>query len=242
MDEPMKKILFILGCLLISPLTLAQDDALTPYEIALERILEAERTGATYLDLSGLQLTKLPPEIGNLTLITRLHLSDNQLTTLPSEIGNLINLQLLYITENQLTNLPPEIGKLYNMEILVLNHNVLESLPPEIGNLNNLCHLGLASNNLWHLPTEMGNLETLTQQKSYCILNLDDNPLTPPAEITWQGIPAILDYIQNQALWHLQKLIASVATGFGIVALLILGVRWRTRRTHRKSKRKNDAI
>ena len=39
--------------------------------------------------LSGNQLTTLPPEIGQLTALTRLNLFDNQLTTLPPEIGQL---------------------------------------------------------------------------------------------------------------------------------------------------------
>ena len=43
----------------------------TPEEIAKERIEEARRTGATYLSLSGLNLTRLPPEIGQLTQLMR---------------------------------------------------------------------------------------------------------------------------------------------------------------------------
>ncbi len=37
----------------------------------------------TYLDLTGNQLTELPPEIRNLTQLTLLGLNDNQLTELP---------------------------------------------------------------------------------------------------------------------------------------------------------------
>ncbi|MEO1255813.1 MAG: hypothetical protein AAFY41_13170 [Bacteroidota bacterium] len=56
--------------------TQAQDD---PYQIALERITEAEETGATILYLSALGLTELPPEIGNLTNLQLLYLYGNQL-------------------------------------------------------------------------------------------------------------------------------------------------------------------
>ncbi|MCH7802238.1 MAG: hypothetical protein IIC24_11960, partial [Chloroflexi bacterium] len=58
----------------------------TPEQIALERIRDAERNGRTALDLDGLRLRELPPEIGNLTNLTNLALVSNQLTELPTEV------------------------------------------------------------------------------------------------------------------------------------------------------------
>ncbi len=55
----------------------------TANEVALRRIAEARRTGATTLDLSSLDLTALPPEISQLTALTELDVSNNQLTALP---------------------------------------------------------------------------------------------------------------------------------------------------------------
>jgi hypothetical protein len=63
MTHARKVLIFILLCLLALPLH-AQEK--TGYEIALERIEAARVSGATQLDLSGLGLTALPPEIGQL--------------------------------------------------------------------------------------------------------------------------------------------------------------------------------
>ncbi|MBE9561738.1 MAG: leucine-rich repeat domain-containing protein, partial [Proteobacteria bacterium] len=46
----------------------------------------------TELSLGSNQLSSLPPEIGNLTQLTKLYLIGNQLSSLPPEIGNLTQL------------------------------------------------------------------------------------------------------------------------------------------------------
>ncbi len=81
----------------------------------------------------------MPPEIGQLTLLTKLKLDNNQLTALPAEIGQLTQLTSLSLSRNKLTALPPEIGLLVNLkepteswEGLQLGNNPLKSPPPEI--------------------------------------------------------------------------------------------------------------
>jgi hypothetical protein len=61
------------------------------YDEALKRIEACRRKGTqrTFLDLSTLGLTQVPPEIGQLTALTQLALHNNQLTSLPPEIGQL---------------------------------------------------------------------------------------------------------------------------------------------------------
>jgi Leucine-rich repeat (LRR) protein len=49
-----------------------------------DKIRRAQETGATSLDLQGLNLTSLPSEIAQLTQLTQLDLSSNQLTELPT--------------------------------------------------------------------------------------------------------------------------------------------------------------
>jgi hypothetical protein len=56
----MKNLILLLCLLVFTHISLAQDETQTPYGIALERILEADRIGATTLDLTGLGLTELP--------------------------------------------------------------------------------------------------------------------------------------------------------------------------------------
>ena len=78
-------------------------------EEVLSRINQAALKEASELDLSGLGLKSLPPQVGNLTNLTFLDLEHNELTALPSEIGYLTNLTGLGLAGNQLTRLPPEI-------------------------------------------------------------------------------------------------------------------------------------
>ena len=54
---------------------------------ANRRIAEALTAGRTSLDLSGLGLTEVPAELGQLTNLTTLTLSRNQLVSVPAELG-----------------------------------------------------------------------------------------------------------------------------------------------------------
>jgi hypothetical protein len=118
----------------------------------------------------------LPPEIGNLTALTRLYLWDNAVTALPPEIGDLAALVWLDLDSNALTALPPQIGNLGALENLFVDYNALSAIPPEIGNLAALRSLSIAGNALTGLPAEIGNLTALTE------LYLGKNALTalPP--------------------------------------------------------------
>jgi Leucine-rich repeat (LRR) protein len=121
--------LLIIGLVLSGTLAHAQDAA---YLTAWRAILEARETTATTLDLSYLDLTTVPPEIGQLSGLQELKLVGNALTALPPEIGLLSNLQNLYLSYNHLTTLPPEIGQLSSLQTLDLLENPLTTPPPEV--------------------------------------------------------------------------------------------------------------
>jgi internalin A len=276
---------FLLLCLLLClTMPLHAQDNPTPYDIALQRIQDKITYAAvwddTILNLGGLGLTEVPPEIGQLTNLHRLELmgneitslpaeifqltnlrllslNDNQLIYLPSEIGLLINLQELALWGNQLTNLPPEIGQLTNLHKLLVYDNQLASLPPEIGQLTNLQVLGVGTNQLTSLPREIGQLTNLQQLDlfnnqlrhlptevgnlnitcEFC-LTLENNPLiSPPLKVVEQGTAAVLAYLRNQAWYHVQRLIVAGASGVGLLAMLLLAVRYRQSRHNAKPKR-----
>ena len=65
-----------------------------------------KRIKGTTLDLSGMYLTELPDEIGELNELTTLWLGFNQFTTLPAVIGKLKRLTKLDVSDNQLAKLP----------------------------------------------------------------------------------------------------------------------------------------
>jgi small GTP-binding protein len=158
--------------------TSAKEDAMADQQEILELIEQAAKGGWTTLDLSGKQLSSVPPEIGKLTYLTHLDLSDNQLTTVPPEIGKLTNLNHLDLRRNGLTSLPPEISKLSKLTYLLLTGNKLTNLPPEITKLTNLQRLDLGFVGLTSLPPEITKLTNLA------LLNLFGNKLTSaPPEI-----------------------------------------------------------
>src|SRR5688572_602949 len=100
----MRLCLSLLICFFVLGVAFAQDEP-TGYEIALERIVLAERMGHTELNLSGLQLTEVPLGAFNLRQLESLNLSGNLLTSLPPEIRYLSNLKTLYLAFNSLTSL-----------------------------------------------------------------------------------------------------------------------------------------
>ena len=75
----------------------------------LRLIDQAAAEGWKTLDLSGQELTEIPPEIGQSTSIASLDLHANYLNRLPPEIGQL---QSLAIADQVWTDIAKEIEKL----------------------------------------------------------------------------------------------------------------------------------
>ena len=129
------------------------------------------------LELPGNSLRgAIPPDLGNLTSLSRLSLGSywddgnqnfigNELTgEIPPELGRLSNLTFLSLSGNQLTGeIPPELGKLSNLWDLFLGVNQLTGeIPPELGGLSNLRALWLSDNQLMgEIPAELGGLSNL---------------------------------------------------------------------------------
>ncbi|MDV3351612.1 COR domain-containing protein [Leptothoe sp. LEGE 181152] len=139
---------------------------------AQRRIQSVINYNEATLDLSGLELTSVPKELGQLTNLTRLYLSQNQLTSVPKELGQLTNLMVLYLSQNQLTSMPKELGQLTNLMVLYLSQNQLTSVPKELRQLVNLTWLDLSQNQLTSVPKGLGQLVNLTW------LDLSQNQLT----------------------------------------------------------------
>lgn len=147
-------------------------------EKVLERINKAINMEATELDLSNQGLTSLPPEIGQLTHLSKLNLAWNKLHTLPPRIGQLTDLASFDLRGNQLRSLPPEIAELSHLTDLDLWNNQLTTLPSKIGQLSQLTTLTLSNNYLSELPAEIGQLSRLKK------LSVGRNRLSKlPAEI-----------------------------------------------------------
>ncbi|MCY6493974.1 COR domain-containing protein [Leptolyngbya sp. GGD] len=171
---------------------IAQALGLSPEEIvsaeewhseAKRRIQEALLSNEIGLDLSDLQLTTVPDELGQLVNLEVLILSNNQLTSVPAELGQLINLRGLDLSDNQLTTIPDELGQLVNLQLLVLSNNQLTTVPKFISCLSKLLGISLSDNLLIALPEFLKHLPNLQR------LYLHNNKLAIPNEIlgaTWQ--------------------------------------------------------
>ncbi|NJN60945.1 MAG: GTPase, partial [Coleofasciculaceae cyanobacterium RL_1_1] len=94
----------------------------------LDLLARAKAEGWKKLDLAGLDLEELPPEIGELTELEVLILGKLDEETWESK-------------ENWLTALPPEIGQLSQLTKLDLWNNQLSSLPPKSDQLSQLTRL-----------------------------------------------------------------------------------------------------
>ncbi len=145
------------------------------------------------LEVGGNQLTELPDWIGQLSNLKELEVGGNQLTELPDWIGQLRNLKELWVYNNQLTELPASIGRLTKLEILSVSSNPLTELPDWIGQLRNLKELWVYNNQLTELPDWIGQLSNLTW------LYVSSNQLTElPATIGQLSNLTWLDVSSNQ--------------------------------------------
>lgn len=133
------------------------------YQEALKKIKKARKTNATTLNLTGSDLTVLPPEIQHLTNLQTLYASNTQLSALPPEIQHLTNLKVLEVSNTQLSALPPQIQHLTKLERLYVSNTQVSALPPEIQHLTNLKTLDVHHTQLSALPPEIQHLTNLTQ-------------------------------------------------------------------------------
>ncbi|KIC72269.1 hypothetical protein DB41_KP00010 [Neochlamydia sp. TUME1] len=183
-------------------------------------------------ELTGSELTALPPEIGGLSQLHELKLNDNHLFTLTAKIGKLFNLKELCLNGNHLTSLPAKIGQLSQLQELFLGSNKLTTLPAAIGQLSKLRGLYLNDNQLTILPAEIGNLShlqelflggnklatlpsTIGQLSKLQALYLNDNQLTMlPEEIGQLS--------QLQELFLGGNKLATLPSGIGLLSQLRL--------------------
>jgi Leucine-rich repeat (LRR) protein len=139
------------------------------------------------LDLAGVEMQALPPQIGQFTALQELRLGFlvednglrweadiryNRLDTLPEEIGNLQQLRVLTLGSNRLSSLPASFARLQNLTELDLQDNPLGSLPQVLCQLRNLQRLNLCKTRLNSLPEHIGQLPQLQS------LQLQQNHLT----------------------------------------------------------------
>ena len=98
----------------------------TAYHQAEQKIEEARRSGATTLELQGMELAELPETIGQLTGLQSLNLFGNRLRVLPIVLKQLKRLEKLNLSYNQLTELPDWLEEFACLQSLWLYKNQFE--------------------------------------------------------------------------------------------------------------------
>ena len=121
----------------------------TPLAIALERIEECRRTRATELDLSGLGLDEIPPEVFELTWLEKLDVSGDffqrgEIKQIPPAISQLSLLKELNCSVNNISNLS-FLEYVPNLTSLNCSHNRITDLS-FLKYVPNLTSLGCGSN------------------------------------------------------------------------------------------------
>ena len=105
-------------------------------EEALRLIHEAKEQQLTQLDLSCLNLSRLPAEIAALSNLTTLYLNDNQIVDV-SPLAGLTKLMFLFLGYNQIVDVRP-LAALSNLMRLYLNDNQIVDLQPLLKLLENI--------------------------------------------------------------------------------------------------------
>jgi internalin A len=186
-------------------------------EEAVRRIHRAAEEKLTQLDLAGLGLEELPPEIGKCTQLEMLVLGKfekrklvgNKLTEFPDAVIQLTNLKILNLSCNQITAIPEAIGQLSNLTQLLLNFTPITAIPEAIGQLSNLTQLNLHSNLITSIPKAIGQLSNLTQ------LDLSNNKIT--------SIPKAIGQLSNLTQLDLRSnKITSIPEALGQLSNLTL--------------------
>jgi hypothetical protein len=140
--------------------------------LTLKLNLDIKKGEVVKLDLSALELTRIPEEIRDFSSLEHLNISHNSLKELPKWIGEFKALKVLRITDNQLKTLPNSIGSLNSLEEFYARGNQLETIPEAIGNIKSLKILELYQNKLKTMPETIGELLNLVK------LDLHENELS----------------------------------------------------------------
>lgn len=137
----------------------------------------------TTIDMGGMNLKNVSPELFRYTFLTTLYIPHNALVSLPGSISRLVNLTLLDASSNKLASLPPELGLLTHLRDLFLFDNHLTSLPAELGTLHLLDTLGIEGN---PLPETMRSLLEKEGTTALIAYLRDSCPVPlPPPERDW---------------------------------------------------------
>lgn len=128
------------------------------------------------LNLSGVVLVVVPPELSTLTTLQQLCLADCMLSLLPAWMATFTLLKVLRLESNSLVSLPTGLLAAPSLETLTVSHNQLTTLG-SVGPSTSLQKLDLASNCLSELPDSISSLQAL----EWLLLSGNQFRMVPPS-------------------------------------------------------------
>ena len=130
------------------------------------------------IDLSDLELEKIPSFIFNFYKLEFLKMTSNRIYRIPYNLNDLQHLTFLNLSFNRIKRLPKYLF-LPKLEKLFLSSNPIKSIPSSIGNMTSLNELYLGSTNIETLPNTLLENNSLyyvditrTKIKSYTFFKL----------------------------------------------------------------------
>jgi internalin A len=191
-------------------------------EEAVRRIHRAAEEKLTQLDLSGLGLEELPPEIGKCTQLETLVLGKvekgewvdgkltpklitNHLSALPEELRSLVNLRSIDLSGNPFGKIPELLLEIKQLESLNLNSISLKEIPKEIGQLSNLTELNFRYNQIIQIPEVLGQLSNLT------VLHLFNNQIAQIPQALAQLSNLTELYLSSNQITQIPKALAQLS-------------------------------
>ena len=174
-------------------LVLSDQDVASRYQNGGLDMRIFEIKSLNFLQISNVNLSSVPEEVGDLTNLKNLALQGNKIKELPDTIGSLTQIKFFDVSTNELAKVPDSLGRLQalhtlnlscnnlmslpnlellaNLAILRIDHNKLPNLPEGIYTLEHLIEIR-ASHNLIHSITE-----EISQMESLKILDISNNQL-----------------------------------------------------------------
>ena len=146
------------------------------------------------LVISWCDLTSLPHNMGQLTMLQHLDLSDNKLQHLCDSFSSLINLKYLKLSYNPFVALHKELPfkSFTNIIKLILYNTNLSLLPSLVSHMTEMEELNIEGNFVSHLPKQLCDLHKLKD------LDTRFNPLvSPPVEVCEGGLSTIRSYFHS---------------------------------------------
>lgn len=100
------------------------------------KIRHAKRGNETKISLAGMQMTELPLELTQLTMLEELDVSNNKLINL-RKIEQLPNLRKVNAANNNIQQLHPDMLDMYSIDSIILTGNPIVNSNPQLAKIEN---------------------------------------------------------------------------------------------------------